>query len=129
MCFFKKIDIFISRNKIIKSMKEELKRTLTLKSQINETDEEISIADELLDYNKYLLRQYIKNYNSGEYQYKDFIFSLTKELMNKRIESSENRIRNLGRRKKELNEELEASKNKLSATDRIIYDDITRNSI
>lgn len=129
MYFFKKIDIFISRNKIIKSMKEELKRTLTLKSQINETDEEISIADELLNYNKYLLRQYVKNYNSGEYQYKDFIFSLTKELMNKRIESSENRIRNLNRRKKELNEELEASKNKLSATDRIIYDDITRNSI
>lgn len=129
MCFFIKIDIFISRNKIIKSMKEELKRTLTLKSQINETDEEISIVDELLNYNKYLLRQYVKNYNSGEYQYKDFIFSLTKELMNKRIESSENRIRNLGRRKKELNEELEASKNKLSATDRIIYDDITRNSI
>lgn len=129
MCFFKKIDIFINRNKIRKSMKEELKRTLTLKSQINETDEEISIADELLDYNKYLLRQYVKNYNSGEYQYKDFIFSLTKELMNKRIESSENRIRNLNRRKKELNEELEASKNKLSATDRIIYDDITRNSI
>lgn len=129
MCFFKKIDIFINRNKIRKSMKEELKRTLTLKSQINETDEEISIADELLDYNKYLLRQYVKNYNSGEYQYKDFIFSLTKELMNKRIESSENRIRNLNRRKKELNEELEASKNKLSATDRIIYDDITKNSI
>lgn len=129
MCFFIKMSIFINRNKIIISMKEELKRTLTLKSQINETDEEISIADELLNYNKYLLRQYVKNYNSGEYQYKDFIFSLTKELMNKRIESSENRIRNLGRRKKELNEELEASKNKLSATDRIIYDDITRNSI
>lgn len=110
-------------------MKEELKRTLTLKSQISETDEEISIADELLNYNKYILRQYIKNYNSGEYQYKDFIYSLTKELMDKRIESSENRIRNLSRRKKELNEELEASKNKLSATERLIYDDIIKNSI
>lgn len=110
-------------------MREELKRTLTLKSQISETDEEISIADELLNYNKYLLRQYVKNYRSGEYQYKDFIFSLTKELMNKRIESSENRVRILNRRKKELTEELEASRNKLSATDRIIYDDIIRNSI
>lgn len=110
-------------------MREELKIVLTLKSQISETDEEISIADELLNYNKYLLRQYVKNYRSSEYQYKDCIYSLTKELMNKRIESSENRVRILNRRKKELTEELEASRNKLSATDRIIYDDIIRNSI
>lgn len=96
-----------------------------LEFRIRETNEEIMMLERMIKIDEKQLEIFSSH---SCFKYQKYIQSLTKELMDDRIERLKNRLDTLNQKKKEFIDEWESKKNGLTDSEKELYLDIIKNS-